>query len=69
MRTCSHFVQGDTLNDGRQVNAIYVIKNYQMFGFSRFDRNVFLSPESLKQVEIGFALSTIVGESTTAIDG
>ena len=40
-------------NDGRQANVVYVTKNYQMFNFSKFNRNVFLSPEFLKQAEIG----------------
>lgn len=69
MRTYSHFAQGNIFNDGRQANVVYVTKNYQMFNFSKFNRNVFLSPEFLKQAEIGFVSPIIVNENMTVIDG
>lgn len=40
-----------------------------MFNFSKFNRNVFLSPEFLKQAEIGFVSPIIVNENMTVIDG
>lgn len=69
MRTYSHFAQGNIFNDGRQANVVYVTKNYQMFNFSKFNRNVFLSPEFLRQAEIGFVSPIIVNENMTVIDG
>lgn len=69
MRTYSHLTQGNIFNDGRQSNIVYVTRNYQMFNFSKFNRNVFLSPEFLKQAELGFVSPIIVNENMTVIDG
>lgn len=69
MRTYSHLTQGNIFNDGRQANIVYVTRNYQMFNFSKFNRNVFLSPEFLKQAELGFISPIIVNENMTVIDG
>ena len=69
MRTYSHLTQGNIFNDGRQSNVVYVTRNYQMFNFSKFNRNVFLSPEFLKQAELGFVSPIIVNENMTVIDG
>lgn len=69
MRTYSHLTQGNIFNDGRQANVVYVTTNYDIFNFSKFNRNVFLTPEFLKQAEIGFISPIIVNENMTVIDG
>lgn len=69
MRTYSHLTQGNIFNDGQQANVVYVTTNYDIFNFSKFNRNVFLSPEFLKQAEIGFVSPIIVNENMTVIDG
>lgn len=69
MRTYSHFSQGNIFNDGREHNVVYLTTNYDMFNFSKFNRNVFLSPEFLKQTELGFISPIIVNENMTVIDG
>lgn len=69
MRTYSHFSQGNIFNNGREHNVVYLTTNYDMFNFSKFNRNVFLSPEFLKQAELGFISLIIVNENMTVIDG
>ena len=69
MRTYSHFAQGNIFNEGRQVNVVYTTTNYKQFNFSKFNRNVFLTPEFLKQAQLGFVSPIIVNENMTVIDG
>lgn len=69
MRTYSHFTQGNIFNDGREVNTVYVTTNYQMFNFSKFNRNVFLTDDFLEQAKQGFISPIIVNKNMTVIDG
>ncbi|XCY65795.1 ParB N-terminal domain-containing protein [Streptococcus iniae] len=70
MRTYSHLSQQQNIfNNGTEINTVYKTTNYDMFNFSKFNRNVFLTPEMLKQAELGFVSPIIVNENLTVIDG
>lgn len=55
---------------GNQVNNIvYVTSDYSIFNLSKFNRNILLRNEMIKQAEEGFVAPIIVNENYTVIDG
>lgn len=70
MRTYSQLSnQRNLFQDGVEVNTVFRTTNYDIFAFSKFNRNVFLTPEMLNQAELGFVSPIIVNENLIVIDG
>lgn len=70
MRTYSQLTnQQNIFHDGIETNKVYRTTRYDIFGFSKFNRNVFLTPEILNQAELGFISPIIVNENFIVIDG
>lgn len=68
-RVYSNTNQGDLFLFNKPINNVYVTSNYELFQFSKFNRNVILSKEMIKQAEEGFVSPIIVNENMIVIDG
>lgn len=68
-RIYSNTNQGDLFLFNKPINNVYITSNYELFQFSKFNRNVILSKEMIKQAEEGFVSPIIVNENMIVIDG
>ncbi|HFR4576628.1 TPA: ParB N-terminal domain-containing protein [Streptococcus suis] len=70
MRTYSQLSnQQNIFHEDIEVNKVYRTTKYDIFGFSKFNRNVHLTKEMLNQAEQGFISPIVVNENLIVIDG
>jgi len=68
-RVYSEVQRGNAVPVGEISNMVYKTSDYDIFQLSKFNRNVFIKKEMLKQAKEGFIAPIVVNENLVVIDG
>jgi len=68
-RVYSEVQRGNAVPVGEMSNVVFKTSDYDIFQLSKFNRNVLIKKEMLKQAEEGFIAPIIVNENLMVIDG